>query len=138
MMNESDTFLSIIIDVDPKAWEHRDKSRSEKQICLNDFIKSLVLFCNAFCMMQRRNRLLVLGNHPDGVRQIYPKEDCNIVNSNDLIPTSHDLPGQLSAGIIAAASYIEKVDGEFLSMSTGKLIPKSSLANVLSTVLCGE
>ena len=147
IFNQQPTFLTIIIDVNPVAWQKRGEQGTTEQITLNDMIKSIVVFANAYTMMNRNNKLLVLGNHPLGVKRIFP--DIQAMSpemittfskhQNDMfIPVPTELSWTLAQNLLTVTA-ISSLNGEDIKYDdeTDESECKYTLANALSVALCG-
>lgn len=136
-------FLSIIIDTDPIEWEKRARIGGDQQITLNDLVKCMVIFCNAFSLMHRKNKILLLGNHPDGVHKIFPPSSDKSANFFEedltLISASQSLPIAVAKGLLQSGNYdhIDDVNASSSSSSSSKTkTQQSTLVNALSISLC--
>jgi len=128
-------FLTVVIDTDPVEWAKRAKVGGDQQITLNDLIKSVVIFCNTFALLHRKNKLLILGNHPDGVCRIYPRQSGG-GSEEALISSSCLLPYFVANGILKSGAYPNISDTKFkIEPNTDSI--RSALANALSVCLCG-
>jgi Transcription factor Tfb4 len=142
------SILTLIVDTNPLAWKLRRQFGTDSMIDINDLIVQLLIFCHAYALMHRSNRIIVIANHPTESIVLYPrrKGDRNEENleNDDFIPSAHTLQTILSKGLLRcvnddAESRNEKIVGESSLRSRAKEVSEgsSSLAQALSISLCG-
>lgn len=126
------SFLVVIIDAKGSAWKNQEKLASDLKVRKDDFVKSLLIFLNAYILLHRRNRLLIISRNSSTSKFIFPASE-SIQGSPDFIPT----PDIISKSIIE--SFFNDSES---SSSTGSQLPdvpgKASIAQALSKALCGE
>lgn len=138
----SPSLLVLVIDTDPILWHYRSLYLSDdRTILLQDFIKSLCIFCSAYSLVHRGNKLVILGNHRDLVHQIFPSSHDGRSDGDDFIPSLHTLSSTITENILSSSGYNEfdKTSYDFGNYENfPDTTSKSSLANVLSMTLCGK
>lgn len=119
--------LILIVDTDTNLWKSRSLHRDEKTLTFDCLIKQLIIFCNSYSLLNRCNELLILANHPNGLDQIFPPS-----SQSNLLPTLFELPSVIAEGLL---KYSQANSG---NEPPRILNTQSSLANALTTALCGE
>lgn len=69
MNNDDPQFLCLIFDTDPTAWS----VNSNEYIDLNAVLKSIVVFLNAYTMMNRYNLTMIIANTAKEPVVLFPK-----------------------------------------------------------------
>jgi len=139
------SLLVVVVDVDFEGWAQRGRSCLETQVTYAELVASLVIFCNAYVLMHRHNRLCVLASHTGasgGCLQIYPRRNIadiatadsstnQVTTCDDFVPLGHllsSLLGEgllqpaLSQGIASAAGKEENVSSAALSSALSKAV----------------
>ena len=147
------SILTLIVDTNPLAWKLRRQFGTENMIDINELIAQLVIYCHAYALLHRSNRIIVIANHPAESVVIYPRRKSHQMNGHsgtdagmnrdDFIPFCHTLQTVISKGLLDCV----RNDAEFRSHSAetdGRVISRevsgegtSSLAQALSISLCG-
>jgi len=130
MSDEHPSFLVVILDTKASAWKNQEKLASDLKIRKEDFIKSILIYLNAYILLHRRNRLLVIARNSDSSKIIFPSPTSESSTFNpDFLPTPD----------IVNKRIIESVFEESSSCSSDQPgSKKSSIAQALSKALCGE
>ena len=140
-MDHQPSLLVLIIDANAEVWKHRAQYGNDSQTSLNSFIKELIIFCNSYCLLHRFNRLIILANHPNQVKQIFPPVSfiLNAVNE-PFVPKLHELAKIICNGLLEVAGYdlSENHTTQSINPNDNKEFPKSTLANSLSVALCSK
>lgn len=156
------SLLITIVDCNPIAWQLRRKntptpssSSSPFLVPFNDFLRTFIIFLNAYVLMHRRNQLVVISSQQRGSNVIYPRrigptssskdESTNssgLANADDsFVPVMHTLPSIIASKLIDAVSDSTFTSAPSLpSSSTSSAgatqLKTSSLSQALSTALC--
>jgi hypothetical protein len=133
MDNEYQSMLVLIVDCNPRTWSIRSDNTTNNitnVIQLDDFIRSIIFFVSSYCLLHRYNQLVIIANHPNGPRVIYPRRDDSIDDDNidTFVPVMHMLPPIITQGIFSACQDIESLKSDN--------IKKSALSQCLSLSLC--
>jgi hypothetical protein len=130
------SFLVVILDIDPAIWKHRSLFLQDHDLLLTDAVKELIIFCNAYALLHRRNKIAILGNHPNKVERIFPVE--NPSSLDDFIPVMHQLGEIVAENTFKYASY-DKLETPIGEDYERKAAPSASnLSNALSMSLCSK
>ena len=148
------SILTLIVDTNPLAWKLRRQFGTESMIDINELIAQLIIYCHAYALLHRSNRIIVIANHPAESVVIYPRRKSNqtagqngtdgSVNRDDFVPFCHTLQTVISTGLLACV----RNDAESRSQNGSAENDKnprteisgegsSSLAQALSISLCG-
>jgi len=129
MSDEHPSFLVVILDTKASAWKNQEKLASDLKIRKEDFIKSILIYLNAYILLHRRNRLLVIARNSDSSKIIFPTPTESSNFNPDFLPTPD----------IVNKRIIESVFEESSACSSDQPGSKqSSIAQTLSKALCGE
>lgn len=127
------SFLVLSIDIEapvvdiPTSNSSLSIKNSSTTLDVNDFIRQIVTFSNAYCLMHRRNRLVILGNHLDKVHVIFPDLETQDSTQDKFIPILHKLPSIIVTNILKILNHA----------SNESKVAKSTIVNALSIALCG-
>ena len=152
------SLLVIVVDADFDAWAQRALNRIDTQVTYADMVSALIVFCNAYILMHRQNRLCILASHPGngGCLQIYPRRDMpQIVNEeggtnyqrdlqsgltyDDFVPVAHLLPVILSEGLLQSTisrGIAAAQSNRMGSATDAESTPSPSLSKALSKGVC--
>ena len=121
------SLLVVIVDADEQEWRMRSKACLQSQIVYDELVSSVVMFCNAYVLMNRNNRLAVLASYTGGCKQIYPR-----AGKDTFEPFSHTLPQILTTelldpGLISkmthdGSSYDDNDNGRAMAMCLSKAL----------------
>jgi len=145
METEHQSMLVLIVDCNPKTWSLKGeilKQSSASQsvihsnnIQIDDVIRSIIFFISSYCLLHRYNQVVIIANHPNGPRLLYPRRDNDDDDDDDsnnnidgFIPVMHILPSIITQGILSTCQDIETL--------TADNMKKSSLSQCLSLSLC--
>jgi Transcription factor Tfb4 len=154
--DDSPSILTLIIDTNPIAWKLRRQFGTEKMIQYNDLVAQLIIFCHAYALMNRSNRIVVIANHPSESVVLYPsnkhsnqaKDISSDSNTRNFIPFCHLLHSVLSEGLLNSVNDAPDQTGASINTDSSKTTVSnghvkkssegaSSLAQALSLALCG-
>lgn len=143
MENEHPSMLVLIVDCNPRSWSLKGEllkpSSDNKSIInsnsniiqLDEMIRSIIFFTSSYCLLHRYNQLVIIANHPNGPRILYPRRNDNSndnSNNDTFIPVMHILPTIITEGILSSCRDIESLIADN--------IKKSALSQCLSLSLC--
>lgn len=124
------SLLVIVIDADAQQWRERSQSHQKGLVAYDELVGIVTLFCNAYGLMHRQNRLAVLAACHEGCVQIYPRKQAGA--SENFVVVGHTLPSIISAGLLG-----EKLTRRMTANGGEKSsISGDSLAKSLSRALC--
>jgi transcription initiation factor TFIIH subunit 3 len=137
------SLLVIVVDADFDSWKSREASCFETQLKYHEMVASLVIFCNAYVLMHRQNRLCILASSPSGCIQIYPRR--SLVNygqegntppgEDDFVPLGHVLSTIITEGLLRP-SIVENISALISPAMEKGVSSSSSLSRAFSKALC--
>ena len=133
MESEHQSILVMIVDCDPKAWSIRSDNNNianNNLIKLDDYIRSIVFFISSYCLLHRYNQVVIIANHPQNPKILYPRRDNDDNCKDNFVPTMHLLPSIIAQGILSATQDIASLKSDNTNEK------KSSLSQCLSLSLC--
>lgn len=124
------SLLVLIVDSDEAGWRQRSQNCLNTQIVYDELVSAVVVFCNAYLLMHRNNRLVVLSAYSGGCKQIYPRP-----GRDSLEPLPHTFPQILASGLLdpKVTSKMSSADDASNHKSTNG---SASIAMCLSKALC--
>ena len=142
MMDDTNPhLLTIVVDVDFASWKARKDSCPESCILYQELVSSLIIFCNAYCLMHRQNRLCVLAALPDSCIQIYPRRKIvkgvsgeETIVHDDFVPLGHLLPSIIASGLLDPI-LLKSIEQNNTSIASDS-ITSDGLSKALSKGLC--
>lgn len=133
LSNEDPSLLVVVLDGSELYWKYRHENCFEGQLNYNEVVSNLILFCNAYALMHRLNRLAVLLCRDEEVIQIYPRRSFSDNSSNDDYNSKH---GESSNMIVTNGGVGENI---IFSHQQDPFIPIShSLPAILAQGLLKE
>jgi hypothetical protein len=163
LSNEDPSLLVVVLDGSELFWKYRHEHCFEGQLNYNEVVSNLILFCNAYALMHRLNRLAVLLCRDNEVIQIYPRRSFSDNSNNDtdtkgdsmittqenvihtqikdpFIPLPHSLPTILAEGLlqddVVASMQSDIDDNNNIAQPPSNDSQRSSVANAISKALC--
>jgi hypothetical protein len=119
------SFLIIIIDSNTIAWNKHEKNKNDLKITYDALIKDLILFCNAYSLLHRQNRLMIISRHRSSIEVVFPSKCINVA---DREPNYFSTPSKLAKSL---KDHLSNLQAE------GDLSSKSTIAQALTHSLCG-
>lgn len=131
-MDSDENFLILLVDVSQLHW----RSQSKERINFNDVVKNIIVFSNAYVLMNRRNKLMICAYHPEGSKTIFPILSNGGLkgDAEDFVPTDYVLQKTIADGLLGHVS-LERSTTE-TPIGDCSRSSKCTLANVLSKALC--
>jgi len=111
----------IVVDVHPEIWQLRADYGEDSHARFEDMLSSLIVFCNAYLLLHRDNKLCIIANHPAGAEVVYPR----VRDAGNMSPPAH-LLGPLLAERLLELHKMPSTEGAFVP----------SFPQALSTALC--
>lgn len=129
-MSESPSFLSVVLDIESLIAPLSRKQKSETEV--NAIIQQVIIFCTAYSLAHRENRLLLLGYHNGGTEVYFPRNPSSATNELDFIPSIPTLADSLTTAIGLDLLNIQNRAAS--TSSSGKSLLSSALSTSLSVI----
>lgn len=127
------SLLVVVVDANAEQWTARSQSREPELVKYDELVGVVTLFCNAYSLMHRQNRLAIVAASDGGCRQIYPRREDENTNE-DFLVVGHTLPPIITSGLLGddLTKRMAGGNGGSSAGSGGGL----ALAKCLSRALC--
>jgi hypothetical protein len=145
------SLLAIIVDTDPISWQLRGQFGAETALNFSDAISQVIVFCNAYALLHRSNRILVIANNPKKTVLIYPKrcdekeigqqdvQRKHSTSEDNLIPIVHKMQSLITHGLLESIAETKDLNhSPAIAKELNNIERKSSLAQSFSLALCGK
>lgn len=119
------SFLTVIVEIEPLLLRVLEQNMTEEEVF--GAFSQLMLFCRAYSLFCRDNRLMILGYTSLGVHFLYPKIEGNA--SPDFIPSLPELQDVVFEGL---RDVLEQWRGHF-GQHGGKSLLSMALSQALAT-----
>lgn len=124
------SLLVVVVDADAEQWKTRTQSKDQKLVRYDELVGMVTLFCNAYSLMHRQNRLSILASSDEGCKQIYPRREDEDSNE-DFLVVGHTLPPTITSGLLGDDLTKGMAGGSNAGTDGG-----TALAKCLSRALC--
>lgn len=127
-MSSHPSILSLVIEIEPLLMRLMKQEFTEDTIFL--IFNQLIVFCTAYSLYCRDNRLLILGYSSLGVHRFFPPGIADVSATTDFIPS---LP-ELRNTVFSELSQVLSVLRSRISLDGGKSLLSMALSKSLTTI----
>lgn len=117
------SFLSVVVEIEPLVMRMMKQEITEETVFT--IMNQLVVYCTAYTLFCRENRLCILAHSSLGIHQLYPAEGTDQI---DFLPS---LP-ELRTDVFAELGKVFAVLKDQISVESGKSLLSMALSKSLT------